>query len=779
MTLEEKAGLCSGKDVWFTKAVERLGILSIRTSDGPHGLRTQEGETNSLSDELTQKAVCYPTASLTAASFDRELVGRMGRELGKEAQALGVNVLLGPGINMKRSPLCGRNFEYFSEDPFVAGELGAAFVEGVQSQGVGACVKHFFANSQEHRRMDVSSEMDERSMREIYLPAFETVVKEAKPWTIMASYNKIGGTYSTANKSYLTDLLRNEWGFEGLVVSDWGATHDRVAAVQAGCDLTMPAEDTDEEIVEAVKVGRLSEDDLDLCCSRVLELAYKAAEGQAAYRNQNVAQTAEEAFDYEGGGRLAREVAENSMVLLKNNGILPLDKGARVVFIGGFAKMPRYQGGGSSHINSIRVTSALEAAKKAGYEVSFAAGYLDEGLKEDDGLLQEAVNMAKESEAAVIFAGLPDQMESEGVDRRHMNLPIAHNRLIEAVCAANPNTIVVLHNGAPVEMPWVDRPAALLEAYLGGQEAGSAIVRILYGDVNPSGHLAETFPVKLSDNPSYLYYFGEGDKVEYREGIFTGYRYYTAKELKPMFPFGYGLSYTSFEYSELALDKVHMKDTDILSVSVTVKNSGENSGKALVQLYIAPPREEVIRPVRELKGFEKVALEAGESRTVVFSLSKRDFAHWAENQHDWRVEGGEYKIQICKDAESVVLEQMISVESTQTLRPIQYGMGMSMGDFAKTPAGHRFLDECIGYMIQGMAAAGLLPQEAMGALQMMGGGTINLAAVEMLAHRVGVDAGGASGIQILFGQSVSVLAGFLPKEKTDELKNLMDELGRE
>lgn len=799
LTLEEKAGLCSGRDNWYTKAVARLGIPAVRTSDGPHGLRTQEGSMNSLAEDASMKAVCFPAGCAVAAGFDRELVWEMGAELGRECQAAGVDVLLGPGINIKRSPLCGRNFEYYSEDPLLAGALGAAYVQGVQSQGRGVSLKHFFANSQEHRRMDCSSEMDERTMREIYLTAFETVVKEAQPWTVMASYNKIGGIYSTANKKYLTDVLRGEWGFEGLVTSDWGAVHDRAAAVAAGCDLTMPAEDTDAELVAAVQEGRLPLNALDACCERVLALAFKAAET----RKDDVT------FDYERGHALARRLAAECMVLLKNEAraecpaadrILPLRAEDMVAFIGGFAAAPCYQGGGSSHINSSRVVSALEAARNAGYAVTWAQGYPESGTEPDEQLLAEAVRTAKAARVAVVFAGLPDNMESEGVDRRHMNMPESHNALIEATCEANPNCVVVLHNGAPVEMPWADRPRAILEAYLGGQAVGEAVVDVLYGHVNPSGHLPETFPKKLSDNPSYLFYFGEGDQVNYSERFFVGYRYYVSKDLEPLYPFGHGLSYTAFVYGAPVTDKSEMDDTDTLSVDVTVKNTGAMAGKALVQLYIAPPRQEVIRPVRELKGFEKVYLEPGECRTVNFQLSKRAFAHWSEDvggradiageqpdnggrpsvsaggraaSGDWRVESGEYRIQVCENAHKVLTESVVKVRGTQPLRRIKYSLDMTMGDFSKTPEGRQILDDNIGYMLQGMAAAGFLPGEAVGALNAMGGGKINLAAVEMLASRMGMDAGGAGGVSVLFGQPVNMLAGFMPKEKVQELKALM------
>lgn len=619
--------------------------------------------------------------------------------------------------------------------------------------------------------MDASSELDERTMREIYLSAFEKVVKEAKPWTIMASYNKINGIYSTANKEYLTDVLRKEWGFDGLVMSDWGATHDRVAAVEAGCTLTMPsASETDGEIVEAVRNGTLSEEALDHACEQVLTLAFKAAE----HHREGVV------FDYEADHALAKEIAEQSMVLLKNeDAVLPLTENQKVVFIGGFAENPRYQGGGSSHINSFKVTNAYETAKAAGYSVTYAKGYKEQGMEPDEMLIAEAKAAARAADAAVVFAGLPDAMESEGVDRHHLRMPESHNQLIEAVCAANPNTIVVLHNGAPVEMPWVEKPKAIVEAYLGGQAVGEAAVNVLYGNVNPSGHLPETFPKKLADNPSYLFYFGEGDKVQYGERYFVGYRYYTSKEMDVLFPFGHGLSYTEFNYCGLTVDKTQMEDTETLHVCVEVTNTGNRAGKALVQLYIAPPREEVIRPVRELKGFEKVSLAPGETKTVTFTLSKRAFAHWSEEWHDWRVESGNYTVQICENAGKVRLEETVKIQATQTLRRIQYSLDMTMGDFAKTPAGHKNLDENIGYMIQGMAVAGFLPKEAVGALSAMGGGSINLAAVEMLAERTGMTGGGASGISVLFSQPVSMLVNFLPPEKTAELKELMERLNVE
>ena len=769
MTLEEKAGLTSGKDGWFLKAVERLGIPSIRTSDGPHGLRRIDGDIEKLEGHSTP-AVCFPAACATAASFDRELLHKMGVALGKESQHQQVNILLGPGVNMKRSPLCGRNFEYLSEDPYLAGELAAAYVNAVQSQGVGTSLKHFFANNQENRRMDVSAEIDERTIREIYLPAFETVVKKAQPWTIMASYNKVGGTYSTANKQYLTNVLRDEWGFEGLVTSDWGATHDRPGVIAAGCDLTMPAEDTDHEIVEAVMAGALAEADLDACVVRLLELIFKAVENRKP----------DTVVDYDADHDLAREVAENSMVLLKNDGILPLSKAAKVAYIGIFADKPRIQGGGSSHINCIKIVGAVETAKATGLDVTYIPGYLDSGDTTPE-LIEEAVEAAKAAEIAVLFVGLPDNMESEGVDRVHMRMPEGHNALISAICEANPNTVVVLHNGSPVEMPWVEQPKAILEAYLSGQAVGEAVVSVLYGDVNPSGHLPETFPRKLEDNPSYISFPGEGAVAHYPEGVFIGYRYYATKKMDVLFPFGHGLSYTTFAYSDLTVDKEKITDEEILTVSVTVTNTGDRAGKAVVQLYVAPDKVEIIRPVRELKEFAKVDLQPGESKMVTFELNSRAFAHWNIYAHDWRCETGGYTIQICENAHTVLLEKKIELDG-KAIPPVGgYTTGTPMKLLAKVPETRAFLDQNIIYMVKGMAMMGYIPQQLLGFIDSIPGG-LTLDAMNMISQRAGRSggsAGGVSGLDALLGQPVSILMSFLPQEKKQEIIALLEKLNEQ
>lgn len=564
MTLEEKAGMCSGKDFWHLKSVERLGIPEVMVSDGPHGLRKQAENADHLGINESIKAVCFPTACATACSFDRDLLEEMGSALGKECQAENVSVLLGPAVNIKRSPLCGRNFEYFSEDPYLAGQMAKAHIQGVQKEGVGTSIKHFAANNQEYHRMSASSEVDERTLREIYLAAFETPIKEAKPKTVMCSYNQINGVFASEDPWLLDEVLRKEWGYEGYVMSDWGAVNERVPGLKAGLELEMPASggETDRQIVEAVKNGTLKEEILDRAVERILNVIFDYVDHKK-----------DEVFDMEKDHALAEKVETESMVLLKNEGILPLKKGSRVAFIGAFAKNPRYQGGGSSHINSFRVTGALEAAEGMA-DITYAEGYGLEKDEIDEALVTEAVKAAKEAEVAVIFAGLPDAFESEGYDRVHMKMPNCQNHLIQEVCNVQPNLVVVLHNGSPVEMPWADEVKGILEAYLGGQAVGAAEAKILFGDANPCGKLAETIPYKLSDNPSYLNFPGDGETVEYKEGIFVGYRYYDKKEMPVRYPFGYGLSYTEFAYSNLKLDKKSMKDTDTLTVSVDVSNTG-------------------------------------------------------------------------------------------------------------------------------------------------------------------------------------------------------------
>ena len=668
MTLEEKAGMCSGLDFWHLKSVDRLGIPSVMVSDGPHGLRKQDDKADHLGINESIKAVCFPPAVLSACSFDRDLLRELGDTVGKEAQATDVSVVLGPAVNIKRSPLCGRNFEYYSEDPYLAGESAAAFIDGVQSHHVGTSIKHFAANNQELNRMSCSSEVDERTLREIYLPAFETAVKKSQPYTVMCSYNKINGTYSSENPWLLTEVLRDEWGFEGYVMSDWGAVNERVPGLKAGLDLEMPASGglTDREIVAAVQDGSLDESVLDQAVERILRITFTWLDNRE-----------EQDFTLEADHETARRIAEESMVLLKNENVLPLTPSENIVFIGGFAKKPRYQGGGSSHINSFRVDSAIDAVRDIA-EVSYVEGFSSSKDIYDEKLAAEAVEAAKKADKAVIFAGLPDSFESEGYDRSHMRLPECQDRLIREIAEVQPNTIVVLHNGSPVEMPWKDDVKGLLEAYLGGQAGGSAVVNILYGKVNPSGKLAETLPLKLSDNPSYLN-FAEREKVNYSEGVFVGYRYYDAKEMEVAFPFGHGLSYTTFKYSNLKLDRTEMTDQDTLTVSVDVTNTGSRAGKEVVQLYVSDRTGSVRRPLKELKGYEKVSLDPGETKTVTMTLDKRSFAWYSTELHDWYAASGEYEILIGASSRDIRLTVEIRLDSTQKL-PLNLTLNTPLGD---------------------------------------------------------------------------------------------------
>lgn len=664
MTLEEKAGICSGLDFWHTKPVDRLDVPSVMVSDGPHGLRKQDQEADHLGMNDSIKAVCMPAACATAASFDKDLVREMGESIGSSCQHEQLSVVLGPAVNIKRSPLCGRNFEYFSEDPYLAGEISAAFINGVQSKNVGTSIKHFAANNQEHRRMSSSSNVDERTLREIYFPAFEISVKKAQPWTVMCSYNRINDVYASENKWLLTDVLRDEWGFEGYVMSDWGAVSNRVAGIAAGLDLEMPSSGgiNDRKIVNAVRTGKLDEKIVDQAVERILTINYKYLENAKPHTP----------WDKEADHELSARIAAECMVLLKNEeDILPLNKEDKVAFIGEFAVKPRFQGGGSSHINCFKTTSAMEAAE--GLNVTYARGYSVADDEATDEMIAEAVEAAKAAKVAVIFAGLPDAYESEGYDRTHMRLPACQNQLIDAVVEANPNTVVILHNGSPVEMPWVGKVKAVLEAYLGGQAVGLATVRVLFGDVNPSGHLAETFPRKLSDNPSYLFYGGEKDKTDYREGIFVGYRYYDRKEMDVLYPFGHGLSYTTFEYSGLQLSDTEITDRDTLTATVTVTNTGSRTGKTVVQLYVSDVDSTVLRPVRELKGFEKVELAPGETTEVTFTLDKRSFAYWNEQISDWHVETGEFVIEVGQSSRDICLAETVTVKSTVKL-PRKYTM---------------------------------------------------------------------------------------------------------
>lgn len=659
MTLEEKASLLGGKDFWHTKAVERLGIPAVMVSDGPHGLRKQNDKADHLGVNESIKAVCFPAGCATAASYDKDLERELGETIGNECQAEDLAVVLGPAVNIKRSPLCGRNFEYFSEDPVVAGKMSAAYIKGVQSKNVGTSIKHFALNNQETRRMSVSAEADERTIREIYFPAFETAVKEARPWTVMCSYNKINGTYSSDNEWLLTKVLRDDWGFEGFVVTDWGAVDDRVQGVRAGLDLEMPGDTSlnDARIVEAVKKGELSEEAVDACVERVLDVIYRYLD------NRDKTAVFDRAADHEKAVDLAGRCA----VLLQNDGTLPLSADAKIAYIGGFAKKPRFQGGGSSHINSFKVESALESAEKKGRNVTYVEGFLPDDTDVDQKKIDEAVAAAKAADTAVIFAGLPDSIESEGYDRDDMKLPACQDALIAAVCAAQPRTVVVLHNGSPVECPWADDAAAVLEMYLAGEGAGEATDRLLFGEVNPSGHLAETFPMKLSDNPSYLNFPGELKSVNYAEGVFVGYRYYEKKEMPVRWAFGHGLSYTTFDMTNVKLSASSMTDDSELTVTVDVKNTGSVAGAEVVQLYVADRNGTPQRPLKELKDFTKVSLEPGETKTVELHITSRDLSYFEEQLGDWYAPSGKYELLIGDASDHIILTKEISFTTEKVI----------------------------------------------------------------------------------------------------------------
>lgn len=624
MTLDEKILLCSGEDFWHTKGFEKYGIPSIMVSDGPHGLRKQNGESDMLGINDSVPATSFPTASINACSWDTELLRSMGEAIAEEAKANGVAVVLGPGANVKRNPLCGRNFEYFSEDPYLSGKLAAGFISGAQQTGVGTSLKHFACNNQEYKRFSSDSVIDERTMREIYLTSFEIAVKESHPETVMCSYNKINGVHSSDNKKLLTDILRKEWGFDGLVVTDWGAMSDRIKGFVAGCDLLMPGGSNygAKKVKKAVKSGTLDEKYIDICAERVLKLVFEKAE--AIKQSTGT-------FDETKHHALAREIAEGSFVLLKNDDkILPLKREQKIALIGYMAQKPRYQGAGSSHINPTKLSCLIDSFAHSVYAVG-----CDENGDTCDELLEEAANAAKESDVAVVVAGLTDNYESEGFDRENMKMPEGHIKMIEAVARANPNMVVVLCSGSSVETDWADSVKGILYVGLAGQAGAEAIDNVLYGKVNPSGKLAETWVKTYADCPSNAYY-GEGFKdAQYRESIYVGYRYYDKAKVSVRYPFGYGLSYTRFEYSDLRVSAD--------GCSVTVKNTGDCDGAEVVQVYVNNPQDGLFRPIKELKGFKKVYLKSGESVRVEFAFDSRTFAVW---NNGWEVPSGEYAVEV-------------------------------------------------------------------------------------------------------------------------------------
>ncbi|MBN1313728.1 MAG: glycoside hydrolase family 3 C-terminal domain-containing protein [Anaerolineae bacterium] len=682
MTLEEKAALCTGASPWTTTPVERLGVPEMIVSDGPHGVRRVADVEALILDSLP--ATCFPTASCLASTWDTGLLHRLGEALAKECIALNVDVLLGPGANMKRSPLGGRNFEYFSEDPFLAGELAAGLIDGVQSKGVGTSLKHFAANNQEFQRFSISAEVDERTLREIYLPAFEKAIKQAKPWTVMCAYNKLNGTYCSESHYLLVDILKNEWGFEGLVVSDWGAVHDRVASLRGGLDLEMPGPQDRrvKAVVEAVRSGELDEAVLDESVQRILHIVFKAKE---VPKNGK--------FNIEEHHDLAHRIATEGMVLLRNNGILPLSDHQHIAVIGRSAEHAHFQGGGSSHINPTKVAVPFKElqARAGNAEVTYAEGYpSDNSFRQE--MIDQAVSLAGAADVALLYIALPSFKESEGYDRQDLDLTEQQVALIKAVAKAQPNTVVVLNNGAPVAMSdWIDDVAAVLEAWMMGQAGGAAIADVLFGRVNPSGKLPETFPLKLSDTPAYINWPGGAGKVHYGEGLFIGYRYYDAKEMPVLFPFGHGLSYTTFAYSNAKVSAPTFKDVDGLTVTVDVTNTGRIAGKEIVQVYVHDQESDLVRPEKELKGFAKVELQPGETKTVSIELDFRAFAYYHPAYKQWVTENGKFDILIGASAADIRCRETVTLQSTLTL-PCIIDKESTIKEWMADPCGRAVLE---------------------------------------------------------------------------------------
>lgn len=669
LSLEERAQLLAGESHWKTYDAPGAGIPSLFLSDGPHGLRKQESVQDCMGIAESRPATCFPTASALACSFDPELVERVGAAIGEEARRQGVDVVLGPGVNIKRHPLCGRNFEYFSEDPVVSGELGTAMVRGIQSRGVGACLKHFAANSQEHARMVSDSVVDERTLRELHLAPFEHVVRHARPWSVMAAYNKLNGVYCSEHEWLLREVLRGEWGFDGAVVSDWGAMSSSVASVRAGLDLCMPGPRRDHAraLVEAVRSGELEDGCVNEAASHIERLArrVKACQAEGSIGGAPAPSLTDEEF-YRAHADLAREAAAQSAVLLKNDGVLPLNPDAKVAVIGAFARMPRYQGSGSSRINPKIIDNIWYRFEQRGVAAEFADGYDPTTGDADENQLLEAETLAARSDVAVVVAGLPGRYESEGFDRKLMVMPRGMRELIDRICAANPRTVVVLQGGAPMEMPWCDNPAAILLMYLSGCQGGGAAVDVLVGDVNPSGKLAETWPVDLAQTALGTTYPDMDNEVLYREGPFVGYRYYDAVDVEPAFPFGHGESYTEFAYEGLGVQVCADAPTEgplEVDVSFTLRNTGHRTGAEVAQMYIAPTSGVVPPPcpVQWLAGFAKIELESGEKRRVVLRLDETAFRKWDASLHRWRVYPGGYEIRVASSSRDVRLTASIAV----------------------------------------------------------------------------------------------------------------------
>ena len=648
MTLEEKASLLSGKNFWETKAYEQYGLKSHMLTDGPHGLRKQTGGSDHLGINKSEPATCFPTACASACSYNRDLLYKMGEALGDKCIREDVSIILGPGVNMKRSPLCGRNFEYFSEDPYLAGELAASLINGIQSKNVGASLKHFAANNQEYARMINDSNVDERALREIYLTAFEIAVKKSKPYTVMCSYNKVNGIYASTNRWLLTDVLRKEWGFNGAVVTDWGALANPIEGVTAGCDLEMPSTgDVNAKlIVDAINNGTLALEDLNNSVSRIIEMYLKLQDKKEATSNDDE--------DH----KLARIIASESAVLLKNeDSILPFKDEDDVLVIGKMAKSPRYQGAGSSKIVVTKLDNIYDEAISQNKKVTYIDGYDKNAASQE--LIDEAVSEAKKHQKVLIVVGLPDVFESEGFDRENINMPSSHVKLIEEVTKVNNNVVVVLQCGAPCSLPFKDDVKAILLTYLSGQAGGSACVDLLWGKVNPSGKLAETWPINLEDNPSYLNFPGAVKAVSYKESIYIGYRYYNTVNMDVNYPFGYGLSYTEFKYDNLHIKK---KDNSNYEVSVDITNVGNYPGKEIVELYVSKNNSAIFRSSQEFKAFEKVELNPNETKTIKLLLDESSFRYYNTEAKKYCVEGGEYLISIGKSSRDIELKGTITIE---------------------------------------------------------------------------------------------------------------------
>ncbi|MDE6123851.1 MAG: glycoside hydrolase family 3 C-terminal domain-containing protein, partial [Eubacterium sp.] len=664
MSLKQKADFASGYDYWHLESAEDLGLPKIMITDGPHGLRKQNPNGNSVGLGNSYPSTCMPPAATSACSWDENLLREEGEALAEECLQEKVSVILGPGTNIKRSPVCGRNFEYFSEDPLLAGKMSAGLINGCQSKGIGTSLKHFACNSQEAFRMIINEVIDERTMREIYFPAFEIAVKEAQPWTIMNSYNRVNGVYASQNDWLQNKVARDEWGFEGLFVTDWGASVDRVPGLKAGTDLEMPSSGTlnAERIVAAVENGELDEAVLDERIDMVVDLILKS----------KPALEKDFKFDIEAHHAVARKVAEGSMVLLKNNdNVLPLKEGQKIAVIGEMAKAPRYQGSGSSVINPTKLDNAYDSLVEAGVNVTYAQGYYkapptkkDKNRKADAELISEAVAAAKAADVAVVFIGLTEALEAEGYDRADIEIPAEHNALVAEVVKANPNTVIVLAGGAVVHIPWIDDVKAVLNSGLGGQAGGSAVANILTGKVNPSGKTAETYPLSFEENPVYGNYPGQPVVSEHKESLYVGYRYYDTAKKDVLFPFGYGLSYTTFEYSDIKLSASEIKDTDTVEVSFKIKNTGSVDGAEIAQVYIADKDSTIFRPEKELRAFTKVFLKAGEEKEVSLTLGKRAFAYYNVNIGDWHVETGEFDILVGASSRDIKLSAAIQVAST-------------------------------------------------------------------------------------------------------------------